>query len=453
MDISLDMDLVEQSKKRLLNPYDYFDIYSQSLKTTMLEYHNKQLNQFIIQESSGIGVYRSCEDTEHYSFVEEIGADALNKLCRQEGIPSGKKSVVNRSIFYDRPLSLDFTVIGQSIVDYVTNRIEIRIKSKVHTTFQIQFVTNHRHIANSASREHQLCDSTIVVKIYALSTEQHASLVQCNLLLDQRWNMTKIIQRCDVAVRKLIAMMHCQVQGRELSTGRYDIILSGADAGIMIHEVLGHPLELDSVRGGRGIFSDAIGKKISSSECTIIDDGNQHIPGVNQAFDDELTPSQKTILVNQGVVRGYLSCRKTANKTSYPLTGNGRRESFRHSPIPRMTTTYLAQGPHNKNALISELKTGLICRSFYSGKVNIIDGSFIFYPAEAYWVKNGKIQHPLKNVAIHGNALDLLNKIDGVGNDLTFSKEHWLCSKGQHVQVGIGSPTVLIRGLSVGVKL
>ncbi len=232
--------------------------------------------------------------------------------------------------------------------------------------------------------------------------------------------------------------------------GVMPVVLAPGESGVLIHESVGHPLEADFIRKKTSAYAGRVGDKVASEKCTVIDDGTVENNTGSLNFDDELTESQKSVLIENGILKGFMSDRLNASLLGIKPSGNGRRESFKYPPLPRMRVTYLEKGQDNPEDIIKSVKKGIYCCSFAGGQVDISNGDFVFVPNEAYYVEEGKILYPVKNLTLIGNGPDVLTKVDMVGYDLKFSNGNWICGKGQSVPVGIGLPTVRISEMTVG---
>lgn len=232
--------------------------------------------------------------------------------------------------------------------------------------------------------------------------------------------------------------------------GPMELILSHAESGVLLHETVGHPLEADFIRKGTSAYTNRVGHKVASELVTVIDDGTVANDRGSINFDDEGTLSSSTVLIENGILRGYMHDRISAKHFGVPPTGNGRRETYRFPPAPRMTVTYLANGTSDPEEILRSTRHGIFCKSFRGGEVDISNGDFVFVPIEAYLVENGRIAAPVKNLTIIGNGPDVLSKVTMVGNDLAISDGRWTCGKGQHVPVGVGLPTIKISEITVG---
>jgi TldD protein len=232
--------------------------------------------------------------------------------------------------------------------------------------------------------------------------------------------------------------------------GPMELILANAESGILLHESVGHPLESDFIRKGTSAYTDRVGHRVASTLVTVIDDGTVANDRGAINFDDEGTITAPTVLIERGILRGYMHDRISASLFGVAPTGNGRRESYRYPPSPRMTVTYLANGTSDPEEILQSTKRGIYCKSFRGGQVDISNGDFVFVPIEAYLVENGRITAPVKNLTLIGNGPDALSKVTMVGNDFAFSDGRWTCGKGQHAPVGVGLPTVKISEITIG---
>jgi TldD protein len=249
------------------------------------------------------------------------------------------------------------------------------------------------------------------------------------------------------AVRQAIG----QLDAESAPAGTMPVVLGAGWPGILLHEAVGHGLEGDFNRKGTSAFSGRVGQKVASSLCTIVDDGTIANRRGSLNVDDEGTPGQYNVLVENGVLRGYMQDKMNARLMGVASTGNGRRESFAHIPMPRMTNTYMLAGPHDPGEIIESIDKGLYAPNFGGGQVDITSGKFVFSANEAYLIEKGKLTTPVKGAMLIGDGPDVLGKISMVGNDLKMDRGVGTCGKdGQSVPVGVGQPTLRIDELTVG---
>src|SRR5262245_44877977 len=233
--------------------------------------------------------------------------------------------------------------------------------------------------------------------------------------------------------------------------GTMDVVLGPGWPGILLHEAIGHGLEGDFNRKKTSAFSDRIGQKVASELCTVVDDGTIPSRRGSLNLDDEGTPTQRNILIEKGILKGYLQDKLNAGLMKMPLTGNGRRESYAHIPMPRMTNRCMLAGESAPEDILRSVKNGLYAVSFGGGQVDITSGKFVFSASEAYLIKDGKVTEPVKGATLIGNGPDVLTRVSMVGSDLKLDEGVGTCGKdGQSVPVGVGLPTIKIDGLTVG---
>ena len=233
--------------------------------------------------------------------------------------------------------------------------------------------------------------------------------------------------------------------------GTMTVVLGSGWPGVLLHEAVGHGLEGDFNRKGTSAFAGRVGQRVASPLCTVVDDGT--LPGRRGSLnvDDEGTPTQCTTLIEDGVLRGYLQDKLNARLSGNRPTGNGRRESFAHMTLPRMTNTYMLAGPHDPEEIIRSVPRGLYAVNFGGGQVDITSGKFVFSASEAYLIEDGKVTVPVKGATLIGNGPDVLTRVSMVGNDLELDAGVGSCGKeGQTVPVGVGQPTLRVDGLTVG---
>ncbi|MCI0389987.1 MAG: metalloprotease TldD [Acidobacteria bacterium] len=242
-----------------------------------------------------------------------------------------------------------------------------------------------------------------------------------------------------------------QLEAQDAPAGSMEVVLGPGWPGVLLHEAVGHGLEADFNRKGASAFSGLIGQKVASELCTVVDDGAMPNRRGSLNVDDEGNPTSQTVLIENGVLRGYLQDKLSSRLTKANLTGNGRRESYRHMPMPRMTNTYLLNGASAPDEIIRSVKRGLFAAQFGGGQVDITNGKFVFSATEAYLIEDGKVTAPVKGATLIGNGPDALKKVTAVANDLALDEGVGTCGKdGQSVPVGVGLPTIKISEMTVG---
>ena len=241
------------------------------------------------------------------------------------------------------------------------------------------------------------------------------------------------------------------LEARPAPAGEMTVVLGSGWPGILLHEAIGHGLEGDFNRKGSSAFSGRIGQRVAAKGVTVLDDGTIADRRGSLNVDDEGNASQRNVLIEDGILKGYIQDAMNARLMGVAPTGNGRRESYAHIPMPRMTNTYMLGGDKDPQEIVKSIKKGLYATNFGGGQVDITSGKFVFSASEAYWVENGKILYPVKGATIVGNGPDALTRVTMIGNDMKLDSGVGTCGKeGQSVPVGVGQPTLRIDGLTVG---
>ncbi len=251
----------------------------------------------------------------------------------------------------------------------------------------------------------------------------------------------------DEALRQALV----NLEAEPAPAGEMEVVLGNGWTGILLHEAVGHGLEGDFNRKQTSAFAGLLGQQVAAKGVTVVDDGT--LPGRRGSLsvDDEGTPTSRNVLIEDGILKGYMQDRMNARLMGVKATGNGRRESYEHQPMPRMTNTFMLGGDHSKEEIIASVKDGIYAVNFSGGQVDITSGKFVFNCTEAYRVQNGKVGAPLKNVALIGNGPSVLNEVSMIGNDFALDPGVGVCGKaGQGVPVGVGQPSLKIDKLTVG---
>jgi TldD protein len=251
--------------------------------------------------------------------------------------------------------------------------------------------------------------------------------------------------------QKAVHQALVNLDARPAPAGSMTVVLGAGWPGILLHEAIGHGLEGDFNRKGSSAFANMLGKRVAAKGITVVDDGTIADRRGSLSMDDEGNPTNKTVLIEDGILRGYIQDTLNARLMNMPVTGNARRESYAHIPMPRMTNTYMMNGDKDPAEIIKSVKKGLYAANFGGGQVDITSGKFVFSAAEAYMIEDGKITYPVKGATLIGNGPDVLTRVSMIGNDMALDSGVGTCGKeGQSVPVGVGQPTLKIDGLTVG---
>lgn len=334
-------------------------------------------------------------------------------------------------------------------VDSETRKLDSRIEEVI-----VSLVGVHEHIL--VARQ----DGSLVADVRPLTRMNVTVIVEQNGQREQgsmggggRSDYNYFVNR-DTAMeygREAVRQALVNLEAVEAPAGNLTVVLGPGWPGILLHEAIGHGLEGDFNRKGTSAFSGRVGERVASDLCTVVDDGT--LPGRrgSLSIDDEGTPTEKTVLIENGILKGYMQDQLNARLMGVNPTGNGRRESYSHLPMPRMTNTYMLPGQHDPEEIIKSVKKGLYAKNFGGGQVDITSGKFVFSASEAYLIENGKITRAVKGATLIGNGPDVLTKVSMVGTDLELDSGVGSCGKnGQSVPVGVGQPTLKIDGLTVG---
>ena len=252
-------------------------------------------------------------------------------------------------------------------------------------------------------------------------------------------------------IDEALAQALVNLQSVDAPAGEMTVLVGPGWPGVLLHEAVGHGLEGDFNRKGTSVFSGRIGERVGAPGVTVVDNGALEARRGSLSIDDEGTPTGETVLIEDGILKGYMQDRLNARLMGVEPTGNGRRESYAHAPMPRMTNTYMKDGQDDPAELLSRVKNGIFAKSFGGGQVDIVSGKFVFTCTEAYLVKDGKIGAPVKGATLIGDGPTVLTKVTGIGNDMALDEGVGICGKGgQSVPAGVGQPTLLVEGLTVG---
>ena len=258
-------------------------------------------------------------------------------------------------------------------------------------------------------------------------------------------------ERLERLARDTVRQALVNLESRPAPAGVMSVVLGPGWPGILLHEAIGHGLEGDFNRKGTSAFSGRVGERVAAPGVTVIDDGTLPDRRGSLSVDDEGNPTTRNVLIEDGILRGYMQDRMNARLMGVPVTGNARRESYASIPMPRMTNTFMLGGDKDPAEIVASLDRGLYAVNFGGGEVDITSGKFVFSASEAYWIENGRVQYPVKGATLIGNGPDALTRVTMIGSDMCLDPGVGMCGKdGQSVPVGVGQPTIRIEGLTVG---
>ncbi len=443
-------------------PVDTADIYFQSSR-----YESWLLEDGIIKEGShhieqGAGVRAVCGEKTGFAYSDELDVRALLEAARSvRAIGRSGKQVKTRlaasgpALQLYRPvdplqsLSEDQKIQLLHRIDQQTRALDPRVEQVIVSLsgeHDVVLVADQDGAMHGDVRPLVRLNVSVVVE-QGGRREQGSSGGGARMDYHYFLEQDRAMDYAREAVRQALV----NLEAVDAPAGNMTVVLGSGWPGILLHEAIGHGLEGDFNRKETSAFSGRIGERVASDLCTVVDNGT--LPGRRGSLniDDEGTPTQNTVLIENGVLKGYLQDKLNARLMGVPLTGNGRRESYAHLPMPRMTNTYMLAGPHDPKEIISSVKHGLYAKNFGGGQVDITSGKFVFSASEAYLIENGKIGRPVKGATLIGNGPDVLTRVSMVGTDLELDTGVGTCGKdGQSVPVGVGQPTLRVDGLTVG---
>ena len=441
---------------------DYADLYFQ-----VSRHESWSLEDGIIREGSfnldqGVGVRAVSGEKTGFAYSDELvmpallqAAGAARAIARQgqdKSVQAWNRTDVAALYPADDPTtSIDDTQKTKllSDIDAATRDLDKRVEQVI-----VSLASSQDLILVAASDGTMAADIRPLIRLnVSVILEQDGRREQGYAGGGARTNLNYFLDG-DISMdyaREAVRQAIVQLEAEAAPAGTMPIVLGPGWPGILLHEAVGHGLEGDFNRKGTSAFSGKLGQKVASPLCTIVDDGTLADRRGSLTVDDEGTPGKYSVLVEDGVLKGYMQDKLNARLMGVESTGNGRRESFAHIPMPRMTNTYMLAGPHDPEEIIASVEKGIYAPNFGGGQVDITSGKFVFSASEAYLIEKGKVTRPIKGAMLIGDGPEALNKISMVGNDLELDSGVGTCGKeGQSVPVGVGQPTLKIDEITVG---
>ena len=425
------------------------------------------LEDGIVKEGSssieqGVGVRAMAGERTGFAYSDEIQPQALEEAARAARAIAGRGGsgsiqawhrVEGRQLY--QPGDPIGTLPDESKVEWLervdreARRLDPRI---VHVMASVHAV--HETVLIATSDGALAADVRPLVRMnVSVILEQDGRREQGYCGAGGRYTLAELVaqDRPLELAREAVRQAQVNLAAVNAPAGTMTVVLGPGWPGILLHEAIGHGLEGDFNRKGTSAFSGRIGERVASPGCTVVDDGTLSGRRGSLNIDDEGTPTQCTTLIEDGILRGYLQDRLNARLMGVKPTGNGRRESFAHLTMPRMTNTYMLAGPYAPEEIIRSVDRGIYAVNFGGGQVDITSGKFVFTVSEAYLIENGKVGAPIKGATLIGNGPDVLTRVAMVGNDLKLDAGVGTCGKeGQSVPVGVGQPTLRVDALTVG---
>jgi TldD protein len=440
---------------------DYCDLFFQNELSNSIRLQDNIVNSASTNVTLGVGIRVLKGDQTGYSFTEDISLASMKAAARTaamiaQGAAKKAPETFNATKlmnYYDTQVSFedvgvkDKVSMLQAINDDVFKQDPRVVKASV------RFSDSENYILVVNSEGSIATDYQPMLRISVGCTAEENGKRENNYFDYAARDDIRFLteERLKRLPREAVARTVKLFEAQSPPAGELPVVLSAGSAGILLHEAIGHGMEADFNRQGISVFSDMMNKKVCEDFVTIVDNGtNPYIRGTINV-DDEGIPSQETVLVENGVLKSYIHDRISAKHYGVEPTGSGRRESFKHYPMPRMRNTYMECGPHEFDEMISTVKFGILADQFTNGQVNIGPGDFTFYVKSGSLIEDGKITAPIKDVNIIGNGPEVLKRITMVANDMKLSEGGWTCGKnGQGVPVSQGMPSVLVSSITVG---
>jgi len=459
---SLDRDRAEALVRDALVDADDGELFLEMRHSEMLAFDDGRLKAASYDQSSGFGLRAIAGEAHGYAHAGELSESALQRAVDSVSAVtrgySGKAadapvSASNRPLYDDgNPLSSisfeDKVALLQEIDAFARDadpRV-VQVSASVAGSWQaIQIIRADGHRAADIRPLVRLNVSVVVDRDGRM--ESGSSGAGGRVMFDAY--MKPDLWQAQVHEALRIATLN--LDSVAAPAGAMEVALGAGWPGVMLHEAVGHGLEGDFNRKGTSVFSGRVGQQVAAKGVTVVDDGTMQDRRGSITIDDEGTQSRRNVLIEDGILRGYMQDRQNARLMGVEATGNGRRQSYEHAPMPRMTNTFMENGEHNPEEIVASMKKGIYAVNFGGGQVDITSGKFVFSASEAYMVENGKIGAPVKGATLIGNGPDAMSQITMIANDMALDNGVGTCGKaGQSVPVGVGQPTVKMGGITVG---
>ncbi len=441
---------------------DYADIYFEYLTSTSLMVDESMVKSASQGISAGCGVRVISGERTGYAYTDDLSPARILHAARTAALIASAPSKTGVTGFQQKPARSLYPVTLPSVDAEITAKVELLMRADRTAR---AFDPRIKEVRASYADELR---NILVVGSDGTFAEDSQPLARMNvsciaktegnsgrgtyggggrIALDFFFGEKNPEHFAKEASRQAIL----QLDAREAPAGDMEVVLGPGWPGVLLHEAVGHGLEADFNRKKTSAFAGLIGKRVASDKCTVVDNGTMPWRRGSLNVDDEGQPTQETVLIENGILKGYLSDKLSSKLMGLADTGNGRRESYEHIPMPRMTNTYMLAGQDNPEDIIRSVKNGIYAVNFGGGQVDITNGKFVFSASEAYLIEDGHVTAPIKGATLIGNGPDVLTRVSMVGNDLKLDEGVGTCGKdGQAVPVGVGIPTLKIDRLTVG---
>lgn len=458
----LDRGKVESLVSDALSGSDDGELFLEETHSEMMLFDDGRMKSASYDNSSGFGLRAIAGEAHGYAHSGEMSLEAMRRAAATvSSVTKGyagslalpPRAGSNRSLYTSRN-PLDATPFGDKVglmqeIDAYARQADPHVRQVT-----VSLGTSWQAMRVIRPDGYQVADIRPLVRIsIAIVLERDGRMESGSsgaggrVMLDQWLDPAVWKAEVDEAIR----IARVNLDSIPAPAGELEVVLGSGWPGVMLHEAVGHGLEGDFNRKGTSLFSGRIGEQVAAKGVTVVDDGTMDDRRGSITIDDEGTPSARNVLIEDGILKGYMQDRQNARLMGVEPTGNGRRQSHAHTPMPRMTNTFMLNGDHSPEEILSTVKKGIYAVNFAGGQVDITSGKFVFSASEAYMVEDGKIGAPVKGATLIGNGPDAMGKISMIGNDLKLDNGVGTCGKaGQGVPVGVGQPTLKMGGITIG---
>lgn len=445
----------------LQNGGDLAEVYLEDTQTLNLNLDDGRLENATTGNDIGGGVRIFYGDTAVYAYTDDLSEGSLIEAAKTAASAARGTNTNRITVDLTRSSSpLDFPIersfSDMSIADKAAILLQMDLAARAFSPYISQVWASFNQVSRQVliynSEGLWAQDDRQMLEFLTHITAQRGDVrqtiwsglgAQTGLELLARQDPVEMIK--DAAESAVIML-----DARPAPAGEMTVVINNGDGGVLFHEACGHCMEADYINRGTSPYGDLLGQKVGPDFLTAADDGTVPARRGSFRFDDEGTPSSRTILIENGVLREFMWDKTEARRKARTSTGNGRRQSFRHMPMPRMTNTYIDAGPHDPEEIIRSVKNGLYAKRLGGGQVQIGRGDYVFSVAEGYQIENGRLTAPVRGATLVGNGLETLRRIDMIGTDFALDPGAGMCGKGQLARVSVGQPTIRVPKLTVG---
>ena len=461
IDTNWDKKIISKEIDKLLSPYDDGELFVEEVFSENILLDDNRIKSSTFDNDKGFGIRTVKNDEIKFYHNSEVNEDTLKKgiklIKTNRSINTeklNKKIIKTNKNLYDNTNPLNQKSLKQKIdllekINSYARKLDSSVKQ-----VSVGINGNFQNVEIVKLGGNTFYDSRPLVRMnVSISIEKNGRVETGSYGFGGRHMYDKLFSKKNwkCAIDSAFQQAKVKLKAKETPAGEQTVVLGPGWPGILLHEAIGHGLEGDFNRKQTSAFYDLVGKRVASDQVTIVDDGTIPERRGSLTIDDEGTPSQNTTLIENGILKGFMQDRLNARLMNKDSTGNGRRQSYSHIPMPRMTNTYMLSGKYDHDELIKSTKKGIYATQFSGGQVDITSGKFVFSASEAYEITNGKIGKPLKGATLIGNGPEILKEVTMVGNNLKLDNGIGTCGKeGQMVPVGVGQPSLKIKKLTVG---